>query len=455
VLFALPVTFISTQASAQAASCTSVESQAIANQQGNISGSCTQSGLTINYSCSYNNSTSTETCNISGPCSGTVTGNSSGISSNNVVCQSAAAQSAGRAAVQASQISLGAVNTHITNVRDSIQQRLFTPVGRPLGFAGEATSNETPDSPFARVDASFNTLDDGLRGLFAYADPKSPIPMKAPPAPPPPTYSWAGWAQGFVDYESRYQNQTLAGSPIGRDTTTGGGIGGVDVTRIGLTSAQDAGVLGLLGGDTSAFVRNADGTTALVDGPSIGVYGVYVNGGFSVDGTFKADFLGISEGAAGMILTNLRLTNYTESGDISYKREMGSWWYEPTVGVSNTNTVWDNAALAMAMNLTNGDDVRVTGGVRWGTGWDAAGVHYEGTLSTLLYDDVIITGGTVATAIGVPLAPTGEGLIFGQLIGKLEAQWTRNWSGYVEGEVRGSDNIIGVAGRVGVRYTFN
>ena len=58
-------------------------------------------------------------------------------------------------------------------------------------------------------------------------------------------------------------------------------------------------------------------------------------------------------------------------------------------------------------------------------------------------------------ATGAPLAPTDEGKIFGQVIGKLEAQLTRNWSVNVEGEFRGRTDVYGVAGRVGATYTFN
>ena len=45
--------------------------------------------------------------------------------------------------------------------------------------------------------------------------------------------------------------------------------------------------------------------------------------------------------------------------------------------------------------------------------------------------------------------------MFGQVIGKLEAQLTRNWSVNVEGEFRGRTDVYGVAGRVGATYTFN
>ena len=103
--------------------------------------------------------------------------------------------------------------------------------------------------------------------------------------------------------------------------------------------------------------------------------------------------------------------------------------------------------------MTNGTDTRITGGMRWGTGWQWSGLQFNGTLSTFLYDDVIISGGTLVNAIS-PLTPTDAGKIFGQLIGKLETN-INGWSGYLEGEVRGTSNVVAVGARVGVRYSFN
>jgi hypothetical protein len=435
----------------------------------NTTGICTESGQTVNYACSRTSSQvgscSTSTgqtvdiacsgasleggsCNITGACTGTFTprtgrfvGACGGLTSN--VAQ-VATQAAARAAVEASFASLGAVDTHITNVRDSLQARLAT-TEPTLGSAGNVISDNAASTPFASVNSSFNTVDNQLAGLaLAYNDPTTLLTTKAPPAAAP-LYSWAAWGQGFVDHEN-YSGSFL-GVDVGRNTTTGGGIGGVDVTRTGLFSAGDAGVLGILAGDTSAYVRNATGSTANVDGPGVGVYGLYVKGPFSADATFKTDFLSLSQTAPGAP-TGVNLNNYTASGDLNYKNEMGLWWWEPTIGVSDVRTIWGSGA-----GITDGNDVRVTGGVRWGTGWDWAGLHFLGVLSTFLYDDVSITGGSIATAVA-PSAPTYQGKVFGQGIGKLAATINQHWSAYVEVEVRGTTDVFGVGGRIGARYTF-
>ena len=107
------------------------------------------------------------------------------------------------------------------------------------------------------------------------------------------------------------------------------------------------------------------------------------------------------------------------------------------------------------LGMTDGTDVRVQAGARFGSDFDLAGIHFHETLTLLAYDDVVISGGTPAVAFAVPMAPTDEGKVFGQAIGKLEAELTKNWSASVEGEFRGHRGIYGVAGRVGVTYAFD
>ncbi len=444
------VTTGATPAKAALPSCSSITNMFFASAG---AGSCTQGGQTVNFSCSSIGipGNFTTNCSFTGSCTGGTTFNKGG-RSGSLTC-SASIQNLAHVSQQASFVGLDAVQTHITNVRNSLQRRWRSTgppqnTGPPLGFAADAPDADTGKGSFKAVDTSFNTFDNTLAAL-AYLNPKRPMVTKTPPAAPAPSrYSWAGWAQGFVDYEDR--SATVAGMNVGLITTTGGGLAGIDLTTLNLTSATDALVTGILTGTTSALVRNGDGSVAHVDGPAAGAYAMYVNGGFSLDGTFKTDFFDLSQNTGG-IITDWRLNNYTAAGNINYKQEFGSWWAEPTVGASQIWTVWDGASRSLGM--TNGTDTRITGGIRWGTGWQWSGLQFNGTLSTFLYDDVIISGGTLVNAVA-PLTPTDAGKIFGQLIGKLETN-INGWSGYLEGEVRGTSNVVAVGARVGVRYSFN
>lgn len=349
-------------------------------------------------------------------------------------------QSLGYIAQQTSQAGLTGIQQQIWSIEDRLQSRRSATASQPMGFAEEAPAADPV------IDSAFAAL--GYSG--EPRDPKNPIVVKAPQPPARPSpFSYSAWTQGFVDYEDR--TGWYAGVDIGRDTLIGGGLAGADVTVQGVTSASDALVVGLVTGDVTADVRNADGLTAHVEGPSAGAYGAYVNGGFSIDGTFKTDFFDLTETAAGVV-TPLGLNNYVAVGNVNYKEDLGTWWFQPTAGANYTSTVWDGASKAFGMD--DGTDLRVQGGARFGSGFDWNGVHFNETLTLLAYDDVIISGGTLAVATSVPLAPTDEGKIFGQAIGKLEAQLTNNWSVNVEGELRGRSDVYGIAGRLGVTYFF-
>jgi hypothetical protein len=349
-------------------------------------------------------------------------------------------QSIGYIAQGASQDALTGVQQQIWAIEDRLQHHPHP------GSPHFAFTEETPPS---------NPVIESAFASLAYADPAQPAPgpmaAKAPPpAAEPSRVTYSAWSQGFVDYENR--TGTFMGVNIGRDTLVGGGIAATDVTIQQFTSASDAAVFGILGGDATASIRNADGSSATLHGPSVGAYTAYVNGGFSMDGTFKTDFFDISV-TTGPVVTPLGLNNYVGIGNISYKQDMGTWWYQPTGGINYTYTAWN--AASKALGEIDGKDFRVQAGVRFGSGFDWAGIHFKDTLTLLGYDDVLISGGTVAVALGVPMAPTDEGKIFGQAIGRLEAELTKNWTASIEGEFRGRADVYGIAGRLGLAYAFN
>jgi hypothetical protein len=345
-------------------------------------------------------------------------------------------QSLGYIAQRTSQIGLTGIQQQIWSIEDRLRRP--TPTPRAPGFAEEPTEDPVIDSAFAAL---------GYSGKPR--DPQSPFVVKTPPQNLS-SIAYSAWSQGSIDYENR--TGTFAGANIGSNTLTEGVVAGADVTIQRSADASDALVVGLVTGDTISSAHNADGSTARVNGPSVGAYSAYVNGGFSIDGTLKTDFLTVDQTTAGLV-TPFGLNNYSAVGNLNLKQDMGSWWYEPTAGVTYTATAWNTASKAFGM--TDGTDVRLQGGARFGSSFDQAGIHFSETLTLLAYDDVQIRGGTLAVAAGVPLAPTDEGKMFGQAIGKLEAQLTQNWSANVEGEVRGRADVYGLAGRVGVTYSFN
>ena len=356
-----------------------------------------------------------------------------------VACFGESLVTSGQAAVQASRPGLTAVQTQLESIRDRIQSRSQAQSSPPpLGFA-----EETEASPAA---SDFEALG------YTDAKPLKALILKAAPKPPEPGVTFSSWMQGFGDYDKF--NGEAGGISFGRIAQTGGGIAGIDAT-IPQFLGGDAFVIGILGSGTSSDVTYSDGSSLQVSGPSVGMYAIFVSGGFSINSVTKVDFFDLSSNSPTGVGTPLGMTNYTTAYNVYYKFQMNNnWWLEPTVGISYNTDVWDSTSAAIGFQ--NGVDWRGQIGARFGASYDWNGVTVVPTLTALLYDDFIVTGNTLVSAAFGPttFVPTDEGYIFGQLIGRITFDWGKGFSSYVEAEVRGSGIEWGAAGRVGVRYAF-
>jgi outer membrane autotransporter protein len=334
----------------------------------------------------------------------------------------------------------GALESQLEMNRDIIQGGLTSSQRAlvPLGYASDPWSSQ-----LAYTDDNSATLNGNpLYNMYT----KAPY-LKAPAAPA--GSGWGVWGQGYFDYQER--SGTFAGNNIGQQTTTSGGIAGIDKTFTNIGPSSDVAVIGLLTGELGSWTNTATGDSSRVTGPSVGAYAMYVHGRLSADTTFKADFLSIEDTAAG-VTTAPGLTNYTTAADLNYKIDLNShWWVEPTVGVSDVVTDWNSAGSALG--LTNGNDVRLQGGVRFGTSNTWNNIPVAWTVGAYAYDDVQITGTTLANVVA-PLVPSTEGLLFGKLTSKLNFDLGRGLSTSVEAEIRGTNDIFGAAGRVGIRYQW-
>jgi hypothetical protein len=321
-------------------------------------------------------------------------------------------------AQSASQVSMNALQSALRDIRDRLQNKASTAgLPKPQGLGAGGLAQDGP-----------------LMGL-----------TRAPAAPPG---SFATWVQGYVDRDWRDSN---LGFIDGRTSTTGGAIGGVDYTSYRLFSPTDAFVVGLLAGTTEMHATSVVGVKTKVDGPSVGAYGVYVNGGFSVDVSSKVDFLALDQTSVLPLSSDLR--TYTTAANVNYRFDVAGAWIEPTAGATYTVTRWDSGLSAL-----DGHTVRVQGGVRFGQTFTTNAVTIEPTLLALLYSDVVIEGGTINT-VGVLLAPSDEGRLFEQATLKLNFDFGNGLSTSIEGEVRHGDlhhgaEDVAAAGRVAVRYKW-
>jgi hypothetical protein len=346
----------------------------------------------------------------------------------------------------ANQATVNAVQSQNQNIRDWIMTReqatallrswrSFPNISR---FAAEPESSaDSADSPWSAL---------------AYArDSKSPA-MRAAPAPMPaaPAITFATWGQVYGDHEehSGFSNNL----DIGRKTNTWGGTGGGYFLVPGWVSG-DTFVIGMFASGTDSRTTNNDGTTSKVTGPGVGGNLMFIRGGFSADATIQDNHYGVNTSVQGF--TGLGVDVASETANVQYKFDWKTWWIEPTAGVQVTDSYWDG--VAKGLGFTNGHQVRVQGGVRFGAtlaNWTGGSV--QAIFGGYAYNDVLISGGTLAAvAAGNALVPTDQGKTFGRGVAKLNVDASQYFSYYVEGEVRGANNVLGYAGRIGATLNFN
>jgi hypothetical protein len=260
-------------------------------------------------------------------------------------------------------------------------------------------------------------------------------------------------------------NQILSLSTnVGRTTNTGNFSEGMDFTFLNFLGTSDTFVIGMLSGYTSSRITYAGSTnTSDVFGPSIGVYGSYVKGAFSVDATIRTDFLTQNQTFADFTGTpfavsgtsSVHVNNYSVAADVNYRFPLANaLFFEPTAGISHTRADYDSSAAAVG--LSNGDSTRLLGGGRVGANFNLGQVAVKSTLTALAYDDVSTTGG--ATAQGgfalTGVIPTDAGKVTGQLLWASFFDFGRGFSATIGADVRFRGDLLGVGGRAGLRYRW-
>jgi hypothetical protein len=315
-------------------------------------------------------------------------------------------------------------------VRGFIARALRLASLRRVGFASEA-------EPYDPIEA------------LGYA--KGGMVTKAPPVAGPAASTWyvSAWGQGSYDHEDR--DARFLGGTVSSRTSSITAVGGFDVMKLGITSNSDALVIGFMGMGTSTHTNLVLANSSRSSTPGGGIYATYVNGGFSTDFSFLANFTNTNGVEGGVAFINRDTDSYVTSANMQYKYDMpNNWWYEPTVGVSHTR-MYQNLHIP-GIFLTDGQQFRFQGGVRAGTEWAYGAVKVQPTLTGLAYTDAQVE---LPHPLGVAfIGPTDEHYIWGKGVGKVNVQWTDKFSTYVEGEVRGRADVLGYAGRVAARYTF-
>ncbi len=341
---------------------------------------------------------------------------------------------------------------------------------------------------------------------------------KAVAQAPPPIYDQSfrigSWAQGFGDYEHRTGSQSILFNcctsvpgntiiPMTLDasstTSSGGFVGGVDITKRRLSGPQDGFVAGLLGGyiwnnitvNTSAFssdptklANGSNRTTAHIDGPSLGLYATYFNGPFSNDFLIKNDFLSLDESWSGIL--GFGTCNAAICNGAPPNFSAATAYANPNLGSGSTNlnqlTIYDNvnykiplyeriaieptggllyvnssySSSAAALGLSDGYIFRVQGGARLRVDSMLGDTRMTTLLTGRIFDDVVVHGNNIQAG---SFGPSGnilsdQGKVQGEAIASVNFDLGRGLSASVEGDVYGGQGVFGAGGKATIRMRW-
>jgi outer membrane autotransporter protein len=287
--------------------------------------------------------------------------------------------------------------------------------------------------------------------------------FKAPPLVVGPTVRPAIWIKAFGDYEDRNASgsstfgATTSSLDLGYVQRTGGVIAGADALIKGLSSANDALIVGgFLGSLNSDVQLKSAPTTQNYDGGNVGLYATYLRGNWFTDLLVKADILNLKINGVGLSQST-GLVNYNFASNIGYRFDLTNKYYvEPTAGIEYlvTNYNAQTALTATTVALTDGDAFRARIGARVGTEYLVNGIRIEPSLTGYAYgllsqsnpSTLLVNGG------GISL-PTDLGKTFGMFQGAVNFFNLKNGvSGFVRADTWFGNGLLGGSAKAGLRY---
>jgi hypothetical protein len=350
--------------------------------------------------------------------------------------RNAISQSVGHIAASEQQQSFWGIQMMLQQRRDRLQ--------------GTSASHGASSSISGYSSSDFDTDALAYSGQSQKTNPLASPVYKAAPQPVPASPVWGSWVQGMGNWE---KDSPLSANDIGRLTSTYAVQAGLDRTWQGLKSADDALVVGVVSSWTNSHVSYDNmPTTMRLSGPGVGVYAMYVKGGFSTDLTTKVDFLQMLQDYAGVAPNaTVGITNAGVSGNMQYKITWaGNSFLEPTGGFSFTRTIFGGGAPGL--DLQDSSTLRFQAGARLGTTWEGNGISIDASLRALVYGDAVVTGtGVTASLLGTALTPTDQGLVRGEVDPSLSFNLADGYSVTLSGSALFGPAILGGSAALSLR----
>ena len=279
--------------------------------------------------------------------------------------------------------------------------------------------------------------------------------VKDAPAPIEPN-RLSAWTVGLADYERHSNVISGQSESVTRTTSSFGLFGGADIKFHALGIGEDGLLIGALAGYNSSYIRLGSGLPgAQLWGPIAGLYASYYKGPFSTDLLLKTDLFTLSDPALLPAANETNQNDYIIAQNFSYRLPWAQFWIEPTIGYRYLDIVYSGGGLP----TTEGESWRIQGGLRVGedaVSWN--GVLVRWSLAALLYEDVSMSG-FAADVDGVleslsPVLPSDLNQLRVLGIAAVDFDYGNGASSYLELNARAGENVIGVGGKIGIRYRW-
>lgn len=278
------------------------------------------------------------------------------------------------------------------------------------------------------------------------------------------------WGRLFGGTQSRDHSNTVS-APTGLsgpqttynnnfDQDIYGGMVGIDFGQESLTDqGNQAWIFGVMAGYTGSNLSFDDSNTDVdYKAGSIGAYVTYLNGGFFIDATIKADFGKMDYNSGG----DSGSADFTSVGgviDAGYRMTMASGWYfEPKATLSYVNTDFDDLdVLGQEIAFKDGDSLRGRLGGRVGTAFDRNGVSIEPYIEASVWNEFKGDYTAAFTSNGTDFTPgfNAEGVYGEVALGASFINTANGWSGFAKGATQfGEDSMLGFTGNLGVRKAW-
>ncbi|MCE9648538.1 MAG: autotransporter outer membrane beta-barrel domain-containing protein [Parvibaculum sp.] len=273
------------------------------------------------------------------------------------------------------------------------------------------------------------------------------------------------WLKAFGGWASRDTTDAFAVAgynytyDIDYDQNTYGAVAGFDVGGEGVFGEHDAILVGLSGGYVDSNVDFNSPTSATFKGAVAGLYATYLNGGFYIDATAKANLLKMDYSAPTLAGFSASPNVRTYGGQIDTGWRFGeSLFIEPLATLAYARTSIDSfTVLGTGVDFQDADSLRGSLGLRLGGQAKVSqGTLVSASLTGRVWNEFEGQNDVAFHSEGPDLVLDDDfGGAYSEIGGSINVIGTESgWSGFINGGTKFKSDYTDTSVKVGIRLQF-